>query len=154
MPHISDNEKQQFVDNSQLHVAKEGQACFLFAKWADDMYAALPSWTTIHKIKRALRNPFHNVDTHQIIQQHMGTYDKEDILTAAELCFLEFYRLVGSKYEDVKRFENGSAFPKSENIVLELFSKALSPTSEVQVTEVKRGRGRPRKLTMVPEGLK
>lgn len=147
MPHITTAEKKELEQGRQ--VVKMGDACFLFANFAITQFNNTPSWTTIHQIKRALMYPFHNDDTHALIQKHMGHMDKVDVAVAADLAFVEFYRLVGSKYEDKKIKENGDALALEKPIVAFESLPSTNPNEvNLQATVVKRGRGRPKKAVL------
>ncbi len=108
VPHIKDDEKK--VVHETCKPKKEGELCFLFAEGALVEYNKEPRWTTIHKIKVALTNPYHTNWSHDIIQKYMTNWNKVDVMAASELAFLEFYRLVGAAYEDARIEENGNAF--------------------------------------------
>jgi hypothetical protein len=108
MPHITDEGKK--VVHETLKPIKEGDLCFLFSEGALVEYNANPRWSTIHKIRKALRSPYHTEWTHLIIQKYMANWGKLDIETAADLAFFEFYRIVGARYEDGMIEQNGNAF--------------------------------------------
>lgn len=137
MPHIKQEERKE-IDSATdtFNLSREGQLCYVFSKWAKDTYSSHPRWSTIHKIKFALRNPFHNDETHALIQKFMGNWHKEDVFTAADLAFTEFYRRVGALYEDGMIEQNGDVFAGVS---------IPSKLGVAQATEVKRGRGRPKK---------
>lgn len=155
MPHIKDEIKVA-LNTTDRQVVEPGDACWLFADFALAKYNEEPRWATIHKIKVALRNPYHDSDTHNIIRSKMGHMSKADIEAAAELAFMEFYRLVGSAYEDVKAIENGNCFatakvptPKvevKENVVDNQTpsEQATQPVSSLQGTGEVSKRGRKR----------
>lgn len=107
MPHVPDTEKVKVIETSKAESV--GQLCWLFADKAIDQWNLNPRWATAHAIKRALKNPYHVEWSHQVVMQYAGSFDRQDIETAAELAFIELYRLVFSKYEDVKIIENGNA---------------------------------------------
>ncbi len=108
MPHVAQSNRKSMLEGGKP--TKVGDLCFLFANGALQEYNKAASWTTIHTICVALRSPYHTNWTHELIQQYMTNWNKTDVETAAYLAFLEFYRLVGSKYEDDKIAENGSCF--------------------------------------------
>ncbi len=109
MPHIS-SELKIALFSTDKQVAAMGEACFLFANNMLDRYNEIPRWDTIHKLRVAVRNPYHDEAFHSLIRDKMGHMGRPDIEAAADLAFLEFYRLVGSAYEDVKAIENGNCF--------------------------------------------
>ena len=74
MPHIKDAEKVVIHETQKLE--KEGHLCFVFAEGALEQYNAEPKWSTIHKIKRALKNPYHTEWSHQLVMKYAGSYDK------------------------------------------------------------------------------
>jgi hypothetical protein len=108
-------------------------------------YNENPSWTAIHECRVAARAPFHNVETQDVIRQHLGTFQKTDIEAASDLAFFEFYRLIGARHEDVKILENGNALTGA-------FVPQVPVDTMAEVTDAvvafKRGRGRPRKVTI------
>ena len=159
MPHIPDTEKVKVIETSKAESV--GQLCWLFADKAIDQWNKEPRWTTVHAIKRALKNPYHTEWSHQVVMQFAGTFDRQDIETAAELAFIELYRLVFSKYEDGKIIENGDATIRAVHVAVKqpLAPEGLTlhedghvtiatapeipiilPTSVVEVPAKKRGR--------------
>lgn len=113
MPHVESQTRVDLIQ-TEKQVVKMGEACFLFANLMLRTYNAEPTWTTIHNLRVMSRSPFHNTDSHDIIRSKMGHMAKVDIEAAADLAFLEFYRLVGAAHEDVKVIENGNVFENAK----------------------------------------
>lgn len=108
MPHINKSE-QEAILKRELFPNQPGQLCWLFAKWMLEEYNKAPKWTTIHEIRKRIRSPMSYNDTRVIVIQFGSSYTTEDVLVAADLAFIEFYRLVGAAHEDVKIRTNGNA---------------------------------------------
>ncbi len=136
MPHI-DQTRRTELNNGNTKPMQVGELCFLFAQGALNVYNATPSWTTIHNIRVALRSPYHAEWSHLLIQLYMTNWNKMDIETAADLAFLEFYRLVGSRYENAKLEINGNVFESAILPATAVVGNGLEP--------VKRKPGRPKK---------
>lgn len=147
MPHIKKDEQVQLY-GTDVQATREGHLCYLFSMWALDTYKEEPRWSTIHKIRVALRNPFHTEGTHAIIRRQMGAWQKSDIETAADLAFVEFYRRVGALYEDGMIQQNGDVFADAPipsmlevNNAKTTTEAAKEPVSALQGTEVPSVRG-------------
>lgn len=108
MPHVNDEVKKRLAVLEEQTKGR-GEECYLFARWMVETYNKNPRWDTIHNIRKASRNPYHNDETHVIIQEKMRFTNKLDVEVAADLAFIEFYRLVGAVHEDIKAIENGNA---------------------------------------------
>ena len=123
MPHIKDAEKVALKEAKK--VKKMGELCFLFSEGALAEYAREPRWNSIHNIARALFvNPYHEQWSHDIIQEYTLGITQQDIKTAAFLALLEFYRIIGAKYEDGMIAQNGNALagakiPSLGDVVIE-----------------------------------
>lgn len=145
MPHIADEHKDVVHDTKKP--VKEGDLCFLFSEAALVEYNKEPRWSSIHKIRVALRNPYHTEWSHAVILKYMGNWSKMDIEAAADLAFLEFYRIVGAAYEDGMILQNGNAFKgaviASQKDVVVQDGRVLTPL--VPPDPAKRKPGRPRK---------
>lgn len=118
MPHINqatkdriirDNLRVQFQDDKG-NMTGYGELCFTFALVYLNLYNANPKWETVHRIRVVSKSPFSCIETNNIVMQNASMFQREDVVVAADLAFLEFYRVVGSVHEDVKMQENGSAF--------------------------------------------
>ncbi len=154
MPHIADSTKVNLRETKRP--VKEGDLCFLFSDAALKEYNKEPRWASIHKIRIALMHPYHTDWSHLVIQEYMTGWSKIDIEAAADLAFLEFYRIVGSKYEDGMILQNGNAFKGAkipslhEDFVIDDgrltdagVSHSTTPTVGFETT-TKRKPGRPR----------
>lgn len=155
MPHITDGTKDKVHETKRP--LKEGDLCFLFSEGALKEYAKEPRWASIHKIRVALKSPYHTVWTHEIILAYMSNWSKLDIEAAADLAFFEFYRIVGAKYEDGMILQNGNAFKGAkipslgEDVEIAdgrfIEQPVETPTAVGFQTEpVKRKPGRPKKV--------
>lgn len=109
MPHIPRTEQVAII-NRDLFPNQPGQLCWLFADWMLKYYNAAPSWTTIHMIRKLSRHPMQHRETSDIVREYGSAFSKEDVEVAAELAFMEFYRVVGAAHEDAKIRTNGDAF--------------------------------------------
>lgn len=169
MPHIKPEEKVQLEE--KLRIQKMGELCYAFAEGVKAEYAREPRWGSIHNIARALFiNPYHEEWSHIIIQKYASIVSQSDVKTAAFLCLLEFYRVVGGRYEDGMIEQNGNVFAglPIPSLGADVFvplgqgatavappatPEALEPIEDdgvvhidsVNFNPVKRGRGRPKK---------
>lgn len=134
MPHVPEDARTRLRAGGLIKAGDVGELCFIFADWALSQYNELPKWRTIHAIRCALSNPFQFQETRALIEKHGTAYEKADILVAADLAFMEFYRLVGGPHEDCKVIENGNCF-----------AGAKIPVPSLQGTEDKGARGKGRK---------
>lgn len=151
MPHIKDSQKESVQETKKP--IKEGDLCWLFSRGALEEYNKNPRWSSIHKIRVALRSPYHVEWSHLIIQQFMTGWSKLDIEAAADLAFFEFYRIIGARYEDGMIAQNGNAFTGAlipslgDNVFItdgrDVTPKILEHTE--LVVPAKRKPGRPRK---------
>lgn len=149
MPHIKDAEKDAV--HASKRITKEGELCYLFTEAALKVYETEPRWKSIHAIARALFvNPYHEQWSHDVVREYAGTYTQQDVKTAAFLALLEFYRLVGARYEDGMIQQNGSALAGAhipslgKDVVLDRDNNVVFPpvetiTAVVGVTEVGSG---------------
>ena len=151
MPHVPDVEKTHVIETGKADSV--GQLCWLFADKAIDQWNVNPRWATAHAIKRALKNPYHVEWSHEVIIKYAGSFDRQDIETAAELAFFELYRLVFSRYENAKIEENGNALARAilpeTNVVgngyvpVQPITPVIEAAVEVVAQEFTRKRGRP-----------
>lgn len=139
MPHV-DNETKTKLNTTEQQVVKMGDACFLFANLALQMYNVDPSWTTIHKVRVMCRTPWHDEQAHALIRAKMGHMSKVDVDTAADLAFFEFYRIIGAGHEDCKIIENGSAF-EGAKIPQPVLKEAVTSNEQTESVPTLQGVG-------------
>jgi hypothetical protein len=107
MPHIT---KEAKVETLKTEPKTVGDLCWLFANWALLKYNENPKWSTIHMIRRALRNVYHNDETSIMVMNYAKNFERPDIDTAADLAFFQFNEWVVNPHEEVKALENGNCF--------------------------------------------
>ena len=89
MPHTSKKDQEAVIANNGIAITV-GDLCREEFVPMVRAFKANPRWTTIHK-------------------QLKGTFGLTDGQTAKILAFIEFYRLYGADYENLKMAENGRA---------------------------------------------
>lgn len=88
-----------------------GDLCYVFYKhmmlcWEDE-----PRWRTAHRMFRQFSEEPEATEYFQhVYDKVMHKFELADVVCAAKLAFIEFYRNHVSKYEDLKRDENGDIF--------------------------------------------
>lgn len=107
MPHITTKAKKDTLTKEPTTV---GDLCWLFANWALLKYNESPKWTTIHMIRRALRNVYHTEETSMLVMNYCKNFERADIETAADLAFFQFNEWIVNPHEALKAQENGNCF--------------------------------------------
>jgi len=101
-------EAREDVDHSILMITTEGDLNYYITTKILDTWNKEPRYKTIHYLyKVMITSPKDSPLLAMLRRELADRFDVADIYTAGALAFLEFYRRVGSTYEDVKRVKNG-----------------------------------------------
>lgn len=107
MPHLNNARKAALRANIFL-AENPGDLNFLLTLVILRSFKEYPRYERIHVLRRDfVTDPKNNKALNQLRNDFAHIFKVSDIYTAAALAFEEFYRLVGSKYEDLKIKENG-----------------------------------------------
>ena len=123
MPYVKDVErlKKALKLNDYKEVQSVGDLNALFTLLFIKIWNERPSYETIHKLRRAVKNAgaIHEVGMLNFHLAKAGpqlALDTVDLDIARELAFLEFYNRVGRYYEGKKASENGDVYRDVEGI--------------------------------------
>jgi len=111
MPYLIE-ERKKALNQGNRHNLNEGDANYLYTQFFLKRWKLESTYKQIHFFKKLAAHPsfdteFQEID-HSIRLTGMLDSDRQ---AARELAFLEFYRRVGSKYEDKKIELNGDVYP-------------------------------------------
>jgi hypothetical protein len=111
MPYLTE-ERKRFLDLNPDKAYEVGDCNYLFTLGLIHEWNKEPRYKTIHRLKKACYSDSTASTAVFAIEARLrGTnVDKLDIETAKQLAFDEFYRRIGSKYEDKKIEENGDVY--------------------------------------------
>lgn len=88
-----------------------GDICYVFYRHMVSMWNDEPRWRTAHRAFRQFSEEPENTDFFEYVYDKlMHKFELADVVCAAKLAYIEFYRNIVSKYEDKKREENGDIF--------------------------------------------
>ncbi len=135
MPYLKQEDKER-LNNNPMAARNVGDYNYLFTLAYIAVWKKAPMYSTIHELRKASINPGLIQDVVDVEGQlnSLGV-SFEDRQAARYLSFLEFYRRVGSKYEDQKIEENGDVYA---GVVPEAL-KVLSADLKAKVAAAAKG---------------
>lgn len=111
MPQIT-RTRRAMIDLDVTEVMTMGELCYAYTKILIDEFNKEPRWTTIHRLRRGINLPSMDNMFGPLEGALRSRFTHGDLVAARELAFLEFYRRVGSAYEDNRAAENGDLFER------------------------------------------
>jgi len=117
------------VDTRVSNIVTEGDLNYYITTKILDVWNEEPKYKTIHYLHKVMiTSPKDSPLLAMLRRELADRFDAADIYTAGNLAFLEFYRRVGSTYEDVKRVKNGDL----PGYVLALKPSCATPCEETK----------------------
>lgn len=135
MPYLTKEDKAR-LDTNPMDARNVGDYNYLFTLAFIAVWKKLPKYTTIHELRRASVNPGliqEVVDVESCLTALGVSF--EDRQAARYLAFLEFYRRIGSRYEDTKIAENGDVYAEISTFEV----GGLSEELKLKIAEVAKG---------------
>jgi hypothetical protein len=111
MPYLP-KERIEEIKNDPLKANRPGDLNYLVSMLIIiPMWLDKPNYSTVHALKKLLVvTPEKCIALTQLLARLPNEVYRTDLFVAAALAFDEFYRRVGSKYEDGKAEENGDLY--------------------------------------------